>query len=119
MLVGRTNHENDVLTFKVASPDDIWLHARGTPGAHAILKSGTANPSEEAIQQAAAIAAYFSKARGAVQTAVDYTRRRYVRKPRGAKPGQVTYTHERTVHVKPELPETRERGSAEARQEHD
>jgi len=104
VLVGRTNHENDVLTFKVASPDDIWLHARGTPGAHAILKSGTANPSEETIQQAAAIAAYFSKARGAAQTAVDYTRRRYVRKPRGAKPGLVTSTREQTVYVKPELP---------------
>jgi len=104
VLVGRTNHENDVLTFKVASPDDIWLHARGTPGAHAILKSGAANPSEETIQQAAAIAAYFSKARGAAQTAVDYTRRRYVRKPRGAKPGLVTSTREQTVYVKPELP---------------
>ncbi|TMI72433.1 MAG: fibronectin-binding domain-containing protein [Bacillati bacterium ANGP1] len=114
VLVGRTNHENDVLTFKVASPDDIWLHARGTPGAHAILKSGAANPSEETIQQAAAIAAYFSKARGAAQTAVDYTRRRYVRKPRGAKPGLVTYARERTVYVKPELPGPREQGNPHA-----
>src|SRR5207247_6807503 len=113
-LVGRTNHENDVLTFKVASPDDIWLHARGTAGAHASLKSGAATPSEETIQQAAAIAAYFSKARGAAQTAVDYTRRRYVRKPRGAKPGLVTYARERTVYVKPELPGPREQGNPHA-----
>jgi len=106
VLVGRTNHENDVLTFKRASPDDIWLHARGLPGAHVILKSGGAPPSEETLQQAAAIAAYFSRARGAAGAAVVFTRRRYVRKPRGAKPGQVTYTHERTLTVKPELPQS-------------
>src|SRR5437870_2296224 len=58
VLVGRTNHENDVLTFKRASPDDIWLHARGLPGAHVILKSGAKVPSEDTLQQAAAIAAY-------------------------------------------------------------
>ena len=112
VLVGRTNHENDVLTFKRASPDDIWLHARGLPGAHVILKSGAKLPSEDTLQQAAAIAAYFSRARGAAGAAVDVTRRRYVRKPRGAKPGQVTYTHERTLTVKPELPGTGERGNA-------
>jgi len=108
VLVGRTNHENDVLTFKRASPDDIWLHARGLPGAHVILKSGAKLPSEDTLQQAAAIAAYFSRARGAAGAAVDVTRRRYVRKPRGAKPGQVTYTHERTLQVKPELPKKRD-----------
>src|SRR5256886_717789 len=112
VLVGRTNHENDVLTFKRASPDDIWLHARGLPGAHVILKSGAKLPLEDTLQQAAAIAAYFSRARGAAGAAVDVTRRRYVRKPRGAKPGQVTYTHERTLTVKPELPGTGERGNA-------
>jgi len=106
VLVGRTNHENDLLTFKRASPDDIWLHARGLPGAHVILKSGGAPPSEETLQLAAAIAAYFSRARGAAGAAVDVTQRRYVRKPRGAKPGQVTYTHERTLTVKPELPQS-------------
>lgn len=105
VVVGRTNHENDVLTFKIASANDVWLHARGLPGAHVILKRGRSEPSETAVRQAAAIAAYFSKARGEAQAAVDVTLRKFVRKPRGAKPGQVTYSHERTVFVKPQLPE--------------
>jgi len=106
VLVGRTNRENDVLTFKLASPEDLWLHARGVPGAHVVLKTGRDHPSEETVRQAAAIAAYFSRARGSAAVAVDYTKRKYVRKPKGAKPGLVTYTHEQTVHVKPELPKT-------------
>lgn len=115
VLVGRTNRENDVLTFKLASLEDFWLHARGVPGAHVVLKTGRDHPSEETVRQAAAIAAYFSRARGSAAVTVDYTQRKYVRKPKGAKPGLVTYTHEQTVRVKPELPEERKRGSAEAR----
>lgn len=104
VLVGRTNRENEVLTFKVASPDDLWLHARGVPGAHVVLRTGKRRPGEDAIRQAAAIAAYFSKARESASVAVDVAERKFVRKPKGSKPGLVTYTHERTVHVKPELP---------------
>lgn len=106
VLVGRTNRENDLVTFKLASPDDIWLHARGVPGAHAVLKSGRRDPGEDTVRQAAAIAAYFSRARASATVTVDYTKRKYVRKPRGAKPGLVTITRERSVHVKPELPTT-------------
>ncbi len=115
VLVGRTNRENDVVTFKLASPGDIWLHARGVPGAHVILKRGPRDPAEGTVHQAAAIAAYFSAARGSTTTAVDYTERRHVRKPKGAKPGVVTYTHERTVHVTPKLPGTGEQGNGGAR----
>jgi predicted ribosome quality control (RQC) complex YloA/Tae2 family protein len=103
-LVGRTNRENDTLTFKVATPNDIWLHARGVAGAHVILKSGSHRPGELTIRQAAAIAAYFSKARESASAAVDYTNRKYVRKPKGARPGSVTYTREQTVTVEPALP---------------
>lgn len=105
VLVGRTNRENDRLTFSLAAPDDLWLHARGVPGAHVILRSGGHTPSPEAIEQAAAIAAYFSQARGAGSVAVDYTLRRYVRKPKGAKPGVVIYERERTIQVRPGVPE--------------
>lgn len=104
VLVGRTNRENDVLTFKVASPDDLWLHARGVPGAHVVLRAGKKNPDEDALRQAAAIAAYFSRARESASVAVDAVPRKFVRKPKGAKPGLVTYSRERTVYVKPELP---------------
>jgi predicted ribosome quality control (RQC) complex YloA/Tae2 family protein len=102
-LVGRTSRENDRLTFAVARPHDLWFHARGTPGAHVILQSA-GPPSAEAIRQAAALAAYYSRARQATEVAVDYTERRHVRKPPGARPGVVTYTHARTVSVRPALP---------------
>lgn len=104
VLVGRTNLENDRLTFAVASPTDLWFHARGVPGAHVILRTGGRTPPEDGIRQAAAIAAYFSQARAATSAAVDYTARRHVRKPKGSRPGVVVYAGERTIYVKPELP---------------
>lgn len=108
LLVGRSNLENDNLTFKVADPDDLWFHARGVPGAHVILRLDRQTPPERTIRQAAAVAAYFSQARGSGQVAVDYTPRRHVRKPRGAKPGVVVYEQERTIHVAPTAPEEAE-----------
>jgi len=114
-LVGRTNRENDAVTFTLASPDDLWLHARGVPGAHVVLRTGKGTPARDAIREAAALAAYFSRARDSLSVAVDVVQRKFVRKPRGAKPGLVTYTHERTVHVRPALPGTRDPGDAGTR----
>lgn len=105
VLVGRTNRENDALTFKTAAPDDLWLHARGVPGAHVILKTDGKAPPEEAIRQAAALAAFFSQARDEASVPVDYTPRKYVRKMRGGKPGLVTYTREQTLRVSPVAPD--------------
>lgn len=105
VLVGRTNQENDRLTFKVAGPDDLWFHARGTPGAHVILRSAGRSVRHDEILQAAAIAAHFSRGRTSGTVAVDFTRRRHVRKPRGARPGVVLYDREETVRVAPALPE--------------
>jgi predicted ribosome quality control (RQC) complex YloA/Tae2 family protein len=102
--VGRSARENDHLTFDVAGSDDLWLHARGMPGAHVILTGGQGGPTEEAIEGAARIAAYYSAGRGAAKVPVDVTRRRFVRRIRGAAPGQVHYSDERTVTVRPELP---------------
>lgn len=104
VLVGRTNQENDRVTFKLAAPDDLWFHTRGTPGAHVILRPAGRRVTERALERAAAIAAYFSKARESGSVAVDYTRRRNVRKPKGARPGAVTYHHEQTIFVKPGNP---------------
>jgi predicted ribosome quality control (RQC) complex YloA/Tae2 family protein len=105
VLVGRTNRQNDTLTFKTAAPEDLWLHARGVPGAHVILKTDGKAPSEEAIRQAAALAAFFSQAREEASVPVDYTPRKYVRRPQGGKPGLVTYTHEQTLRVSPAAPD--------------
>ncbi len=105
ILVGRSGRENDHVTFKLAGPGDLWLHARQMPGAHVILKTNGRTPAEEDINVAAAVAAYFSTGREATRVPVDVTLRRHVRKPRGAKPGMVTYREERTLMVSPGLPE--------------
>jgi predicted ribosome quality control (RQC) complex YloA/Tae2 family protein len=107
VLVGRTTRENDRVTFTLASPEDVWLHARGVGGSHVVLRSEGRRPSQQLIAQAASIAAHFSQARESGQVPVDYTLRKYVRKPKGAKPGLVTYEKEKTIFVKPGLPVTR------------
>jgi hypothetical protein len=105
--VGRTNDENDVLTHRFAKPDDIWMHASGVPGSHVVLRmqGRTNNPPREVLEAAAAIAARFSKAKHAGTVPVLWTRKRYVRKPRGAKPGLAACTHEKTLFVRPGLPD--------------
>jgi predicted ribosome quality control (RQC) complex YloA/Tae2 family protein len=82
------------------------MHARGIPGAHVVLKTGQAKDevSEETLLVAAGIAAYFSKGRTDSKVAVDYTLRKHVKKPRGARPGMVTYDHQRTIMASPNLP---------------
>jgi predicted ribosome quality control (RQC) complex YloA/Tae2 family protein len=112
ILVGRSNRENDHVTFTLAAPDDLWLHTRGLPGAHVILKTGGRTPTPAAVEAAASVAAYFSQGRGAAKVAVDVTARRHVRKPKGARPGMVTYREERTVLVEPRVPEEMAKGSA-------
>jgi len=106
-LVGRTNTENDLLTLKFAGPRDIFLHTRGNPGSHTILRVGSRKekPPKEDILFAARIAAYFSKARQAKHVSVSYTECQWVHKPKGAKPGLVVITQEKTVFVEPSLPQ--------------
>lgn len=105
VLVGRNNKENDFLTFKKASSTDIWLHTKDIPGSHVILLTEGSTPSEEDLRQAAQIAAYHSKGRSSANVPVDYTKVRYVKKPTGAKPGFVIFTHNRTLYVDPVIPE--------------
>jgi predicted ribosome quality control (RQC) complex YloA/Tae2 family protein len=108
VLVGRSDRENDEITFRAAAPDDIWLHAQHTPGSHVVLKSRGApgNPPDSILEAAAGIAAHYSKARRASVVPVIYTRRKYVRKFRGAKPGQVICEREKTILAEPRLPES-------------
>ncbi len=102
VLVGRNNAENDRLT-KSSARDDIFLHVHGCPGSHVILKrDGRADrPSRKTLKEAAALAAYWSKARGAKSVPVNHTEVRYVQKPRGAPPGLVTIRNEKTLMVAP------------------
>ena len=102
VLVGRTDADNDALSFRVAKPDDWWFHIRGMPGSHVILQGPPgADPDRETLHRAAAIAAYHSTAREAGVVAVSGTRARDVRKPRGAKAGTVQIRHERVFKVRP------------------
>ncbi|MFO7173103.1 MAG: NFACT RNA binding domain-containing protein [Bacillota bacterium] len=101
--VGRNNRQNETLTFKLAAPTDLWLHAKEIPGAHVILRLPPGvEPPETSLREAALLAAYFSKARLSANVPVDYTLRRHVRKPPGARPGMVLYDHHRTLHVTPD-----------------
>ncbi|MGQ0548061.1 MAG: Rqc2 family fibronectin-binding protein [Armatimonadota bacterium] len=102
--VGRSARENDHLTFEDSRPNDLWLHARGMPGAHVILSAEAGKATEAAIETAARIAAHYSTGRGATKVPVDVTPRRFVRRVHGGRPGQVVYTNERTINVAPGLP---------------
>ena len=102
IAVGRNNRQNDWLTTKWARSDDWWFHTQKIPGSHVILRTQNHAPSDELLLQAANLAAYFSKSRHSSQVPVDYTKRRYVKKPGGAKPGFVIYQQQRTLYVTPD-----------------
>ena len=99
VLIGKNNLQNDKLTF-TAQPNEVWLHAKDMPGSHVIIVGE--EPSDEDIFEAAKLAAAYSKGANSSQVPVDYTLRKYVRKPSGAKPGFVIYTHQHTLYVTPE-----------------
>jgi predicted ribosome quality control (RQC) complex YloA/Tae2 family protein len=100
IYVGRNNKQNEYVTQKVASKNDTWLHTLNIPGSHVIIKHE--EPSQETLEEAAVLAAYFSKAKASASVPVDYTKVKYVKKPSGAKPGFVTYTEQKTLYVTPE-----------------
>jgi predicted ribosome quality control (RQC) complex YloA/Tae2 family protein len=106
ILIGRTGKDNDRLTFKLAGPEDFWLHAAGVPGAHVIVRNPgrVARPPRTTLEEAATAAAWFSDAREAGQADVQWTRRKNVRRLRGAPPGTVTLKRFETLRVRPAPP---------------
>ena len=98
ILVGKNNLQNDKLTF-TAEPGETWLHAKDMPGSHVIIPGDA--PDDETLLFAARVAAKYSKGGTGSHVPVDYTLRKYVKKPSGAKPGFVIYTHQRTLYVDP------------------
>lgn len=101
ILVGRSNIQNDELTFKTARRTDLWLHVQKLHGSHVILRTDGLEPSERTIEEAASLAAYYSQGREAGKVSVDITQARNVRKPSGALPGAVIYTDYRSVQAEP------------------
>ena len=98
ICVGKNNTQNDFLTFKLSSPEDTWLHVKDIHGSHVIIRHTDEIP-EKTLLQAAKLAAYYSQSKGRAAVPVDYTKRKYVKKPSGANPGMVIYTHQHTVYV--------------------
>lgn len=102
VMVGKNSRQNEDVTFHQAAANDIWLHARGVPGAHVIIRSAGREVPRHTIERAAMLAAYYSEARGTTSTPVDYTLQRHVRHLKGGGPGLVTYEHEHTLYVEPD-----------------
>ncbi len=101
IYVGRNNHQNDELTFKLARKDDIWLHASKVHGSHVIISCGGATPPDDTVTQAAQLAAYYSESGGGQNIAVDVTPVKQVKKIPNGKPGMVIYHTYRTVIANP------------------
>ena len=103
ILCGKNNKQNDELTFKTSAKNDMWFHAQKIPGSHVILlcENTGRTPSDKDIEDAAKIAASYSKGKNMPLVPVDYALARYVKKPSGAKPGFVTYANFKTAIVKP------------------
>lgn len=109
IFVGRNNKENDWLTMKFAAKNDLWFHTKDIPGSHVIMPLQDGKTAEdisaEIIYEAASAAAYHSKAQDSANVPVDFAPVRHVKKPNGAKPGMVIFTHNTTVYVDPKVPD--------------
>ena len=104
VLLGASDADNDYLSTQVAQANDWWFHADGVPGSHVLLRAKEdQEPGKESLRQAAAVAAYHSKARKAGAISVHCTRARYVKKPRDAKTGTVQVAHGTTIRVRPDI----------------
>ena len=102
ILVGRNNIQNDKLSLKTAAKNDMWLHTQKIPGSHVIIVGDGKEISDESIEEAAVIAAYYSKAKDSSLVPIDYTRVKALKKPNGAKAGMVIYHEYWTIITKPD-----------------
>ncbi len=103
VLIGKNNKQNDEISLKIARKYDLWFHAKDVPGSHVVLLTNKNTPTDDVLIKTAALAAFNSSARNSSKVAVDYTLIKYVKKPKGAKPGKVIYTDYKTLFVKPKI----------------
>lgn len=103
IFVGKSNLQNDELTLRTAEPADIWMHTKDIPGSHVIIRTnGKGEVPDTTMEEAANLAAFYSKAKNSSMVPVDYTLRKNVKKPNGAKPGMVIYLTNRTIYITPD-----------------
>jgi predicted ribosome quality control (RQC) complex YloA/Tae2 family protein len=101
VLIGKNSRQNEEVTFHQATGNDIWLHARGVPGAHVIIKAAGREVPRRTIELVAKVAAYYSEGRGSTSVPVDFTLQRHVRHMKGGGPGMVIYEREHTLYAEP------------------
>ncbi|WP_461204337.1 Rqc2 family fibronectin-binding protein [Clostridium sp. DL1XJH146] len=111
IYVGKNNIQNDYLTLKFASKNDIWLHTKQIPGSHVIIKNSH-DITDKTIEEAANLAAYYSKASTSTKVPVDYTQVKNIKKPNGSKPGMVIYSTNKTVYIDPHKPNIKQNKSS-------
>lgn len=103
IYVGKNNFQNDKLSFKFASGNDWWFHAKGQPGSHVIVKSKNEELPDRTFEEAGKLAAYYSKGRQAPKVEIDYTQKKNLRKPTGGKPGFVVYYTNYSLLIEPDI----------------
>ena len=103
IFVGKNNIQNDELTFKTANGGDWWFHAKKIPGSHVVLLTGGKDVPDKAFEEAAALAAYYSKGKVQEKVEIDYLKRKDVKKPNGAKPGFVIYYTNYSMAIAPDI----------------
>ena len=103
IYVGKNNFQNDELSFKFASGNDWWFHAKGQPGSHVIVKSKNEELPDRTFEEAGKLAAYYSKGRQAPKVEIDYTQKKNLRKPTGGKPGFVVYHTNYSLLIEPDI----------------
>lgn len=108
IYVGKNNFQNDELSFKIASGNDWWFHAKGQPGSHVIVKSNGEELPDCTFEEAARLAAFYSKGRQAPKVEIDYTQKKNLKKPNGAKPGFVIYHTNYSMIAEPKIHEIEE-----------
>ncbi|MGI6010900.1 MAG: Rqc2 family fibronectin-binding protein [Ruminococcus sp.] len=108
MYVGKNNFQNDELTFKFASGNDWWFHAKGQPGSHVIVKTQGEELPDRTFEEAGQLAAYYSKGRSAPKVEIDYTQKKNIKKPKGSKPGFVVYYTNYSLLIEPDISSIRQ-----------
>ncbi|SDA68456.1 Predicted component of the ribosome quality control (RQC) complex, YloA/Tae2 family, contains fibronectin-binding (FbpA) and DUF814 domains [Butyrivibrio sp. INlla18] len=103
IFVGKNNIQNDELTFKMANGGDWWFHSKKIAGSHVVLLTGGKEVPDRAFEEAAALAAYYSKGKNQEKVEIDYLRRKDVKKPNGAKPGFVVYYTNYSMAIAPDI----------------
>ena len=103
MYVGKNNYQNEELSMKFANGSDWWFHTKEVPGSHVIVKCEGDELPDRAFEEAAALAAYYSKARLSTKVTVDYTQKKHLKKPAGSPPGYVIYHTNYSLFIDPDI----------------